>query len=116
MVIVGVINGTVAGDYAISAIWSNLELFLGIIAANIAISPSIYSFLRRGNGRSNASDYGSTRIRLGYLKQMKLRGDTTADMTSTIIRCPSASRSDGSEVPIGSTIRKTTDFRVVEEC
>ncbi|PKK49659.1 hypothetical protein CI102_5437, partial [Trichoderma harzianum] len=40
----GLVTIDLSWDYAISAIWSNLELFLGIIAANVAISRSIYAF------------------------------------------------------------------------
>ncbi|EHK16325.1 uncharacterized protein TRIVIDRAFT_119427, partial [Trichoderma virens Gv29-8] len=41
----GLVTVDLSWDYAKSAIWSNLELFLGIIAANVAISHSIYTFL-----------------------------------------------------------------------
>ena len=34
--------------YAVASLWSSLELFIGIIAANIALSRSIYRFLRYG--------------------------------------------------------------------
>ncbi|KAK4459860.1 hypothetical protein QBC42DRAFT_207171 [Cladorrhinum samala] len=34
--------------YAIASLWSSLELFIGIIAANVALSRSVYRFLRHG--------------------------------------------------------------------
>jgi hypothetical protein len=38
--------------YAVAAIWTNLELFLGIIAANLALSRSMYTFFRYGKKSS----------------------------------------------------------------
>lgn len=35
-----------AGTYALASLWSSLELFIGIIAANVALSRSIYRVLR----------------------------------------------------------------------
>lgn len=89
-----------AGDYALSAIWSNLELFLGIIAANVAISRSIYAFFCDDKTAASLSGYSSTNIRLGYLKQDELRNNVTKDRASTIARRPSASKSEESEAPL----------------
>ncbi|ORY62125.1 uncharacterized protein BCR38DRAFT_305977, partial [Pseudomassariella vexata] len=43
-------------DFAIAAIWSNAELFLAIIGANLAISRSIYRFLRHGKNISHSTN------------------------------------------------------------
>ncbi|KAJ0366678.1 hypothetical protein COL26b_011555 [Colletotrichum chrysophilum] len=64
------------GAYCIAGIWSNLELFLGIIAANLALSRSIWVHFFGSNdshaipgstGRSNPTESG-------YVNS-KLRGD-----------------------------------------
>ncbi|KAJ3959720.1 hypothetical protein N0V92_003659 [Colletotrichum tropicale] len=62
--------------YCIAGIWSNLELYLGIVAANLALSRSIWVHFFGSNdaqaipgstGRSNPADSG-------YVNS-KLRGD-----------------------------------------
>lgn len=96
-----------AGDYALSAIWSNLELLLGIIAANVAISRSIYAFFRDDKATASLSGYSSTNIRLGYLKQDELRNNVMKDTASTIARHPSTSKSEESEAPLISVYNNT---------
>ncbi|KAH8122422.1 hypothetical protein LI328DRAFT_170657 [Trichoderma asperelloides] len=96
----GLVTVDLSWDYAISAIWSNLELFLGIIAANIAISRSIYAFFRNDKTAASLTGYSSTNIRLGYLKQDEQRINITKETASTIDRHPSASKSEESEAPL----------------
>ncbi|KAJ4861306.1 hypothetical protein T069G_02260 [Trichoderma breve] len=96
----GLVTIDLSWDYAISAIWSNLELFLGIIAANVAISHSIYTFFRQDKSAASVSGYSSANIRLGYLKHDELRNNTTSNSTLAIIRRPSVSKSEGSEAPL----------------
>ncbi|KAL5093724.1 hypothetical protein Trisim1_010451 [Trichoderma cf. simile WF8] len=99
----GLVTVDLSWDYAISAIWSNLELFLGIIAANVAISHSIYTFFRQDKSAASVSGYSSANIRLGYLKHDELRNNTTSNSTLAIIRRPSVSKSEGSEAPLTAT-------------
>ncbi|UKZ91484.1 uncharacterized protein TrAFT101_006461 [Trichoderma asperellum] len=96
----GLVTVDLSWDYAISAIWSNLELFLGIIAANIAISRSVYAFFREDKAAASLTGYSSTNIRLGYLKQDEQRINITKETASTIARRPSASKSEESEAPL----------------
>ncbi|KAF5658762.1 aldehyde dehydrogenase, partial [Fusarium circinatum] len=48
---------TTLGVYAITAIWSNLELYLGIVGANLALSRSIFSYFFREGGTTKGSSY-----------------------------------------------------------
>lgn len=98
--------------HAICAIWSDLDLFLDVIYASIFVPHSIYSFIRRKRELFNSSDYDSTNIRLGYLKQIKVRGDITAYTTSTIAQCALPSRSIASGVH-WIEVCANTDFPVV---
>jgi hypothetical protein len=43
------INLPPLGTYAVASLWSSLELFIGIIAANVALSRSIYRYVRWGS-------------------------------------------------------------------
>ncbi|UKZ81649.1 hypothetical protein TrVFT333_009421 [Trichoderma virens FT-333] len=96
----GLVTVDLSWDYAKSAIWSNLELFLGIIAANVAISHSIYAFLRHKKTADGEPGSNSTNIRLGYLKHVELHNDVTRGTDSAIARHPSISKSEGSEAPL----------------
>ncbi|KAF6785053.1 integral membrane protein [Colletotrichum sojae] len=66
----GVSEDDLSWTFCIVAIWSNLELFLGIIAANLALSRAIYAFFRdktvtatKGISDPSASVYLSSRLR-----------------------------------------------------
>ncbi|UKZ55900.1 hypothetical protein TrVGV298_009724 [Trichoderma virens] len=96
----GLVTVDLSWDYAKSAIWSNLELFLGIIAANVAISHSIYTFLRHKKTADGEPGSNSTNIRLGYLKHVELHNDVMRGTDSAIARHPSISKSEGSEAPL----------------
>ncbi|KAH7233359.1 hypothetical protein BKA59DRAFT_560178 [Fusarium tricinctum] len=54
--------GTMTADlswfYAITAIWSNLELYLGIVAANLSLSRSMFAYFFRNGNRSQHPSYG----------------------------------------------------------
>jgi hypothetical protein len=105
--------------YCIAAIWSNLELFLGVIAANLALSRSIYLYFRRGKDgtSSSAAKSAGYHQRSGYINQSSLRHD--AFPPSTVItsngRRPSSSKSEASDIPLEPGIRKKTAFAVMEE-
>uniref|UniRef100_A0A0D2YA44 Uncharacterized protein n=1 Tax=Fusarium oxysporum (strain Fo5176) TaxID=660025 RepID=A0A0D2YA44_FUSOF len=48
--------GVVTSD--LSSIWSNLELYLGIVGANLALSRSIFAYFFREGGTTKGSSYG----------------------------------------------------------
>lgn len=108
------------GAYCIAGIWSNLELFLGIIAANLALSPSIYSHFF-GSGKAQRTLPGSTDrsnpTESGYLTS-KLRCDRF-EVPSTMIRSPrrrgSETRSQNSDIPLEPGIQKKTEFWWTED-
>jgi len=50
-----------AGSYAFVALWSNLELWLGIIAANLALTRSIWRFLCHGRKWDDPENLGRRR-------------------------------------------------------
>ncbi|KAF5552187.1 aldehyde dehydrogenase X mitochondrial precursor [Fusarium mexicanum] len=53
----GDIRSKLLGVYAITAIWSNLELYLGIVGANLALSRSIFAHFFREGGTTKGSSY-----------------------------------------------------------
>ncbi|KEZ45125.1 hypothetical protein SAPIO_CDS2562 [Scedosporium apiospermum] len=123
----GIITNDLTWTYAIAAIWSNLEFYLGIIAANLALSRQIYLYFFRGETTPHDTNYGN---RNQYLRSSfsngprsahrtdNLRGDKVMDRAATLIegrRRPSVSRSDGSEVELEAGIRKKTEFWISEE-
>lgn len=106
--------------YCIAAIWSNLELFLGIIAANLAIARSTYSYIFGHRTTSQTDSHynaGSLSPSAGeiFLSQ-KLREDRRAT-AMTVERRPSVPRSDHSEIQLvpDDGIRKKTEFWLDEE-
>ncbi|KAJ0303801.1 hypothetical protein COL516b_006240 [Colletotrichum fioriniae] len=125
---IGVVNilrklqGLVADQraYCIAGIWSNLELFLGIIAANLALSRSIYvHFFSNSNAQQTLP--GST-VRCDPLQSVylnsKLRGDRF-EVPSTMIGSPrrrgSETRSLDSDIPLKLGIQKKTEFWWTED-
>ncbi|KAF5239344.1 hypothetical protein FANTH_10003 [Fusarium anthophilum] len=53
----GVVTSDLSWVYAITAIWSNLELYLGIVGANLALSRSIFAYFFREGGTTKGSSY-----------------------------------------------------------
>ncbi|RBR05230.1 hypothetical protein FVER53590_12373 [Fusarium verticillioides] len=51
----GVVTSDLSWVYAITAIWSNLELYLGIVGANLALSRSIFAYFFREGGTTKGS-------------------------------------------------------------
>ncbi|KAK0616402.1 hypothetical protein B0T14DRAFT_436022 [Immersiella caudata] len=116
----GLVTNDLSWVYCIAAIWSNLELFLGVIAANLALSRSIYVYLRYGRrGLSNpGSKWTQYPSRSAYIN--KTNGDDDAfgapsEQGRAEGRRNSVPRSESSDLPLRSGIRKTTDFIVLEE-
>ncbi|KAM0430051.1 hypothetical protein ACHAPT_006057 [Fusarium lateritium] len=96
--------------YAITAIWSNLELYLGIACANFALSRSIYGHFF-GEDKSNlASSYAKSGSNSAFANSA-FRNDTFPRSP----RAPSPSRSDNSDIPLEPRIKKRTDIWVREE-
>ncbi|KAF4784574.1 integral membrane protein [Colletotrichum scovillei] len=116
----GISTSDLSWAYCIAGIWSNLELFLGIIAANLALSRSIYVHFFN-NGRTQQTLPATTDrcdpLQSGYLSS-KLRGDRF-DLPSTMIRSPrrrgSETRSSDSDIPLKSGIQKKTEFWWTED-
>lgn len=110
------------GTYCFAAIWSDVELYLGIIATNLALSLSIYNFFRYGQAshpgwsQSSNSKYLS---RTGYINEATLRGDTFEPpeiLVGAGRRPGSTSKSESSQGPMDSgNIYKKTEFIVLEE-
>ncbi|KAK7429480.1 hypothetical protein QQZ08_004072 [Neonectria magnoliae] len=101
--------------YAITAIWSNLELYLGIIGANLALGRSMFVYFFRG-GKSNGSSYVASGSNAAYMNS-GYRIDNTNNTTTFIRsnRAPSPSRSDNSDIPLEPGIQKRTEIWVGEE-
>lgn len=107
------------GVYARTAIYSNAELYLGIIAANAALSRQIYVFFfGEKEQKTNNSSYAqhSQPSRSAYLNS-RLRGDHAARPETYIHtdRRLSNAKSDNSDIPLEPGIQKRTDFWISEE-
>ncbi|KAI9687676.1 MAG: hypothetical protein M1820_010395 [Bogoriella megaspora] len=127
--------------YCIAAIWSNLELHLGIIAANLALSRSWYLYFSKGaraiksgtshsglpNTPSRRSGYmlsrdnvrNSTRSPFGALSsgtrgEDTFKHDDRFEFGTNAAARRSFAGSQGSEIPLDA-IRKEKSFFVTEE-
>ncbi|CCF45183.1 hypothetical protein CH063_14348 [Colletotrichum higginsianum] len=107
--------------YAVTAIWSNLELYLGIIAGNLALSRSLwFYFFGEKPAPTYPSAYGNSShpSRSAYHNNgSRLHGDN-ADAMDTYIRSerrPSVSKSDHSDIPLEPGIQKRTEIWISEE-
>ncbi|KAJ0161542.1 hypothetical protein CTA2_6049 [Colletotrichum tanaceti] len=107
--------------YAVTAIWSNLELYLGIIAGNLALSRSMwFYFFGEKPAPTYPSAYGNSSHpsrSAAYRHGSRLHGEN-ADAMDTYIRSerrPSVSKSDHSDIPLEPGIQKRTDIWISEE-
>lgn len=100
------------GVYAITAIWSNLELYLGIVGANLALGRSIWAHFFKKDMSTNRSAYELS----GPYYNSAIHG---SGHQSTYIRsnnrAPSPSRSDNSDLPLEPGIQKRTDVWITSE-
>ncbi|KAF9872132.1 integral membrane protein [Colletotrichum karsti] len=108
----GVSTEDLSWTFCIVAIWSNLELFLGIIAANLALSRAIYLYFRQGS--STASKSQTDPSAAGHVNTRGHIGDRFVMPSTTIStglrRIPSETRSSDSDIPLEPRIQKRTDF------
>ncbi|KAM0270671.1 hypothetical protein ACHAQH_009326 [Verticillium albo-atrum] len=114
----GLVTSDLSWVYARTAIYSNAELFLGIIAGNVALSRQIYVyFFGEKESPTNPSSYApNSQSRSAYLAS-KLRGDS-AGLPETYIharRRGSSAKSDHSDIPLEPGIQKTTEVWISEE-
>ncbi|KAH7153543.1 hypothetical protein EDB81DRAFT_932142 [Dactylonectria macrodidyma] len=112
----GIVTSDLSWVYAITAIWSNLELYLGIIGANLALGRSMFLYFFRGGQSNNNSSYIVSGSNAAYINS-GYRDDSTNN-TQTFVRSnrpPSPSQSDNSDIPLEPGIQKRTDIWVGEE-
>ncbi|KAI1077246.1 hypothetical protein F5B20DRAFT_552833 [Whalleya microplaca] len=112
--------------YCITAIWSNLELLLGILGANLAVSRSIYVYFRWGKDNLGSSTghsgLGYRASRSGYINQSSQRREDLFPSTakskiiSTNRRRPSLTQSEDSDIPLEpGVIHRRMDYSITEE-
>ncbi|KAF6794285.1 integral membrane protein [Colletotrichum sojae] len=114
----GISTTDLSWAYCIAGIWSNLELYLGVIAANLALARSVWAhFFGSGGGGGAHAIPGSTGrtnpSESGYLNS-KLRGDRF-EVPATMIRSSrsrggSDTRGSDSDIPLEPGIQKKTEF------
>lgn len=113
------------GSYAVAALWSNIELYLGQTAANLALSRQIYQYFFPTETPSHDGSYfpryASNHSRSNNRFSRKLRdpnGDLNLTAHDTFIESsrarPSLSKSEGSDIPLEPGIRKKTEFWISE--
>ncbi|OLN96700.1 hypothetical protein CCHL11_02336 [Colletotrichum chlorophyti] len=115
----GLVTSDLSYVYAVTAIWSNAELYLGIIAGNLALSRSIYFhfFGDKPEPTGYANSYALSHPSRSAYNNSRLHGDH-ATATDTYIRSerrPSVSKSDHSDIPLEPGIQKRTEFWISEE-
>ncbi|THW54959.1 hypothetical protein D6D20_09836 [Aureobasidium pullulans] len=97
--------GTTTDDlsyaYCIAAIWANTELFLGIIAANLALSRSIYKYFteRAKTLTSNASGSRTTNLRNSFATPTRM-GYIKSPEPSLAFDMGGSPRSEASGIPL----------------
>lgn len=127
--------------YCIAAIWSNLELYLGIIAANLALARSMFLYFREGSkalasrvthsgSRSHPglSQGGNNFSRKGYINQSSTNDRSGNDMKLSSMGGPGFGQGNEVDIRRGSYgtnasdrpfygtdgIKKTMDFYIDE--
>ncbi|KAJ3460315.1 hypothetical protein MRS44_011182 [Fusarium solani] len=106
----GIKTSDLSWVYAITAIWSNLELYLGIVGANLALSRSIYGYFFNKNKSNVASSYAQSGSNLAY-NNSGFRHDTFPRSP----RAPSPSRSDNSDIPLEPRNKMQSNIWVRED-
>ncbi|KAH7268551.1 hypothetical protein B0J15DRAFT_389987 [Fusarium solani] len=106
----GIKTSDLSWVYAITAIWSNLELYLGIVGANLALSRSIYGYFFNKNKSNVASSYAQSGSNLAY-NNSGFRHDTFPRPP----RAPSPSRSDNSDIPLEPRNKMQSNIWVRED-
>ncbi|KAK4161315.1 integral membrane protein [Cladorrhinum sp. PSN259] len=105
--------------YAIASLWSSLELFTGIIAANLALSRSIYRLLRYGKP-SASNTHSECALPAAFLHDNTASRGYRFEASSTGIpfdHCaPSACQSEVSEGSEGSDVRLPPMTQKTMEC
>ncbi|KAH0007167.1 hypothetical protein KCU78_g11912, partial [Aureobasidium melanogenum] len=97
--------GTTTDDlsyaYCIAAIWANTELSLGIIAANLALSRSIYKYFteRARTFTSNASGSRTTHLRNSFATPSRM-GYVKSPEPLSVIETAGSPRSEASGIPL----------------
>ncbi|KAF4445764.1 hypothetical protein F53441_10513 [Fusarium austroafricanum] len=94
----GITTSDLSWVYAITAIWSNLELYLGIVAANLALSRSIFGYFFRGTEATRGSSYGKPRS-ISTSKNLRLPN-------SNNFRSGQGPEGHGSEISLVQTTKK----------
>ncbi|OBT91413.1 hypothetical protein VE01_10608 [Pseudogymnoascus verrucosus] len=111
--------GTTTSDltyaYCMAAIYGNTELHLGIIAANLSLSRSIYGYFmgRNRDGTSGAS--GSVFPTIGSKGSRGFPLNSNSDQQPRRGRKNSEVGSESSQMELGDHVVKTTEFRLEEE-
>ncbi|KAF3349321.1 hypothetical protein HYQ45_008521 [Verticillium longisporum] len=113
----GLVTSDLSWVYARTAIYSNAELYLGIIAANTALSRQVYVHVfGEKETSSNPSYTPNSHSRTGYLAS-KLRGDNVGRPETYVQagRRGSNAKSDHSDIPLEPGIQKRTEVWISEE-
>ncbi|KAK3941959.1 hypothetical protein QBC46DRAFT_428825 [Diplogelasinospora grovesii] len=115
----GLTTSDLTWAYAIAAIWSNSELFLGIIAANLALSRSVHVHFFGKSGRRAESSRQPSSARSATMQAVLLRDDQLERQQTVATfdaRRPSGAKSDDNSEQFSElAIQKKTEFWLSEE-
>lgn len=105
-------------DYCIAAIWANVELHLGVIAANLACGRAIYRFFTNGCTPGNTSKNrlsSHNHSNTGYFQTSQLSGTTNSDpQILTNVTGRAKDTSEFIEIPDYPNIKMVQEFTFYE--
>ncbi|VTT62108.1 unnamed protein product [Fusarium fujikuroi] len=107
----GVVTSDLSWVYAITAIWSNLELYLGIVGANLALSRSIFAYFFREGGTTKGSSYGGMPRSTSASRNLRVPSSSGFRSGQSRIQ----SRDQDSEISLVQTTKKQPSTWYTEE-
>ncbi|KAF3798402.1 hypothetical protein GCG54_00015725 [Colletotrichum gloeosporioides] len=112
----GLSNEDLSWTFCIVAIWSNLELFLGIVAANLALSRAIYLYFR-GQREASTKDrsHPSSSAYVNSGGRRDLFNFPSTLISSSGRHQPSEARSSNSDIPLEPGKLRSADARSYED-
>ena len=83
--------------------------------ANLALTRSVYGFIRHGKGDWGSSQSHSSPCPLEYIHRSAVHDGSTAKQTTRTCCRPSLPKSEDSDTPLGLGIQKRLELSVAEE-
>lgn len=111
----GITTTDLSFAYCMAAIYGNTELHLGIIAANLSLSNSIYGYFMSNNRDGMSAATGSLFPTIGSKGSRGYPLNSSSSQPERRGRRKSEVDSESSQMELGDHVMKTTEFRLEEE-